>query len=449
MSDSDADVCEILRPNRCRGASGGPGEDRSGRRRELAIVPLRREGAGNRLGILDDAVASAVPSASGTIAAGAPVLSPFSSLRSTVVASIGVLSIASAVPRGGDDASVAGADGPYVFPTAGGSFLVSTIVGHGDTARVETRPLAADAPEFELDVPGAASPLRVRIRSGESDPACEFPAATRLFAVSDIEGECARLVALLTAGGVVDDRLNWTFGDGHLVFLGDFFDRGQHVTETLWLCYELEERARRAGGAAHFLLGNHEVMNLTGDFRYVRNKYRENARLLGRSLAGLYAKDSVLGAWLRTRNAAVRIGSDLFVHGGVSPRAASVMAGSSLVAMNVTLRAALLADTFPTDPPERLAAVVDPSHGWIWYRGCLREPRIGSAELDSVLAIHGVRRLVIGHTLVERIGFAHQGRVLAIDVHHAGGASEAAAFSSGVWRRVTATGILGPIEELD
>ncbi len=46
------------------------------------------------------------------------------------------------------------------------------------------------------------------------------------------------------------------------------------MTECLWLIYSLEEKAKAAGGYVHFILGNHEIMNMQGDFRYVQDKYR-------------------------------------------------------------------------------------------------------------------------------------------------------------------------------
>ena len=74
------------------------------------------------------------------------------------------------------------------------------------------------------------------------------------------------------AGKVIDTDLTWSFGDGHLVIVGDVFDRGPNVTECLWLIYRLEQEASAAGGAVHFLLGNHELMVMRGDLRYLNER---------------------------------------------------------------------------------------------------------------------------------------------------------------------------------
>ena len=64
----------------------------------------------------------------------------------------------------------------------------------------------------------------------------------------------------------MDSACHWTFGKGHLVICGDLFDRGNDVTAELWLLYKLEEEAKEKGGYVHTILGNHEIMNLSGDF---------------------------------------------------------------------------------------------------------------------------------------------------------------------------------------
>ncbi|MCZ6619306.1 MAG: metallophosphoesterase, partial [Gammaproteobacteria bacterium] len=60
-----------------------------------------------------------------------------------------------------------------------------------------------------------------------------------------------------------------TGGSTHLVSLGDLLDRGGESRKVLELLMRLEKEAQLAGGRVHVILGNHEIMNLTGDLRYV------------------------------------------------------------------------------------------------------------------------------------------------------------------------------------
>lgn len=171
----------------------------------------------------------------------------------------------------------------------------------------------------------------------------ELPPVDSLYVMGDVHGAFDRLLRVLRAAGLVDDGERWTGGGAHLVLLGDLFDRGPDVTRTLWFVYGLQAEARAAGGAVHVVLGNHEVMVMTRDLRYVSPKERSLAELRGTSYTRLFdVRRSVLGRWLASRPAVLRIGSVLLAHGGVSPR----WAGTSLQALDDTLAAYVGGDIF-------------------------------------------------------------------------------------------------------
>ncbi len=91
------------------------------------------------------------------------------------------------------------------------------------------------------------------------------PAASRMAVVSDVEGDVDYLRRWLLAVGVADSAPAWTYGDGRLVVLGDFVDRGRRVYDLFWFLYELGGKARLAGGDVHLVLGNHEHYGFAGD----------------------------------------------------------------------------------------------------------------------------------------------------------------------------------------
>jgi hypothetical protein len=98
-----------------------------------------------------------------------------------------------------------------------------------------------------------------------------YPDVDRIVAVGDVHGAYDALVETLQAADVIDSRLSWNGGKTHLVFTGDLLDRGAKSRQVMDLIMRLEKEARRGGGRVHLLLGNHEVMNLNGDLRYVAN----------------------------------------------------------------------------------------------------------------------------------------------------------------------------------
>ena len=91
----------------------------------------------------------------------------------------------------------------------------------------------------------------------------------RVVAVGDIHGAFDEFVAVLRGTGLVDAELSWTGGTTHLVSVGDLLHRGDYGRQVIDLVMRLQREAAEAGGAVHVILGNHEVMSLTGDLRYV------------------------------------------------------------------------------------------------------------------------------------------------------------------------------------
>ena len=96
-----------------------------------------------------------------------------------------------------------------------------------------------------------------------------FDGVDRIVAISDVHGDYEAMVTTLTNAGVVDAAGSWAAGDDHLVITGDLLDRGPDSRPAMDLVMRLEAEAEAAGGQVHLLLGNHEVMNLVGDLRYV------------------------------------------------------------------------------------------------------------------------------------------------------------------------------------
>ena len=91
----------------------------------------------------------------------------------------------------------------------------------------------------------------------------------RIVAIGDVHGAYDALLETLQVAEVIDSELAWSGGKTHVVFTGDLLDRGAQSRRVMDLVMRLEKEARRRGGRVHLLLGNHEVMNLTGDLRYV------------------------------------------------------------------------------------------------------------------------------------------------------------------------------------
>src|SRR6202047_3582740 len=88
-------------------------------------------------------------------------------------------------------------------------------------------------------------------------------------AIGDVHNNFDDFVAILRRTGLTDQQNHWTGGKTTFVQLGDLLDRGPKPREVMDLMMALEKEAPQAGGRVVSLLGNHEVMNIMGDLRYV------------------------------------------------------------------------------------------------------------------------------------------------------------------------------------
>ena len=221
------------------------------------------------------------------------------------------------------------------------------------------------------------NPARIRRRwlgaclaLGFSLAAATAAAAPSIVAVGDVHGDLKAFQAILVEAGLLDASGAWVGGETVLVQTGDLIDRGPSMRGTLDFVMALEQAAAKRGGRVVSLLGNHEVMNITGDLRYVvpanyaefaepgsekrraeawlqvRNLRKQRARRLGQAAessgpearqawldahpAGYlehqeaFGPDGKYGRWLRARPADFAAQGTAFLHGGVSPAFAGV-----------------------------------------------------------------------------------------------------------------------------
>src|SRR3979490_1432532 len=103
--------------------------------------------------------------------------------------------------------------------------------------------------------------------AGPVKPPAEPPES--VVAIADVHNDFDDFVAILRHTGLIDKQNHWTGGKTTFVQVGDLLDRGPKPREVMDLMMALEKEAVQAGGRVVGLLGNHEVMNIMGDLRYV------------------------------------------------------------------------------------------------------------------------------------------------------------------------------------
>ena len=203
----------------------------------------------------------------------------------------------------------------------------------------------------------------------------EIDTSARVVAFADVHGAYTDWTTLLGELGVVDADLNWSGGNTHLVSLGDLIDRGPGSRKVVELLMKLDAQADQAGGAVHMVLGNHEVMVMTGDLRYVspaefaafagdetqadrdalyaqyrsfnpggeeavvRQTFDEQFPAGFVALRKAFSQEGALGSWLIKQPFVVRVNDKVYMHGGI----ASAVSEDSIGALNKKLQGELKA----------------------------------------------------------------------------------------------------------
>jgi hypothetical protein len=190
------------------------------------------------------------------------------------------------------------------------------------------------------------------------------------------------------------------------VIAGDVFDRGPDAIRAIWFLYGLEPQAERAGGRLHMVLGNHEIMVMTGDLRYLSAKDSAIARRYGTTFDAMFdPHKSVIGRWLAHKPALIRIGDILFAHGGVS----TDYMGWTLSAYQDSLAVFTNEELFTRWADTTFVTTVDSvglarrneffwgERSVFWYRDYVLSDST-AADLAAVLKRFGATLAVVGHT---------------------------------------------------
>jgi hypothetical protein len=186
----------------------------------------------------------------------------------------------------------------------------------------------------------------------------------RIVTIGDIHGADAAFVSILEKAKLIDANREWIAHNTIFVQTGDVLDRGPGSRKAMDLIMKLEKQAPKKNGKVIALLGNHEVMNIIGDLRYVSVQeyasyadsnsakkqdaaYRayedflnQRSKTLGMQPPAFtndmeqdwkqkhprgfvehreaFAKKGVYGQWLRKHDAIALVDGNVFLHGGIS-----------------------------------------------------------------------------------------------------------------------------------
>jgi hypothetical protein len=307
-----------------------------------------------------------------------------------------------------------------------------------------------------------------------------------LVAIGDVHGDFDDFVGMLQRIGLIDKQSHWTGGKTTFVQTGDLLDRGPKPREVMDLMMTLEKEAAQGGGRVVSLLGNHEMMNIMGDLRYVtpvnfasfadskseerqKSAYQQYVKWRdshGPLLAELpqpmeltemewmarhplgfvehreaFGPQGNYGKWLREHAALAKIGSVIFLHGGIHPNLAHLKLDTinshirdeikafdaakqdlenqkvilpffTLQEMTAVVQAELMAERKSrVSPDEQRQARIAQFLGYqdwlsvrpdgpLWFRGYDQwTDEEGAAQIGKILEAYDAAHVAVGHTV--------------------------------------------------
>ena len=316
-----------------------------------------------------------------------------------------------------------------------------------------------------------------RINAGETQDfsvaeiQCVWRNVDRIVVVGDLHGAYESFVKILKQTGLVDDLLQWTGGNTHLVQMGDILDRGDRARDIFDLLIRLERSAKNAGGFVHVLIGNHEEMNLADTAfdideyitpqqftsfvsdRYIERQKRKMRRLESSKPENSLPSESDLiqywrqviekgknhkkhvgrrsyyrnlnrtyGRWILNHNVAVKINDIIFVHAGIIEPYSEM----SLEEINKiyrleldAVRTAVMLERMPRIPVYEMIFYNNPN-GPLWTRAFVRnDPEDFKDDVGRILINLGANHMIIGHSPVFASGKdgmkLYDGKIWAVD----------------------------------
>ena len=238
----------------------------------------------------------------------------------------------------------------------------------------------------------------------------------RIIVLGDIHGEFYALLYALYKAKVIDTNGNWTGGDTLVVQVGDQIDKGgrgidiydDNVLEELQIIeflHDLHFKATETNGGVYNLIGNHELMNILGDFRYVSQNHLKNGFGGEVIRKQLFEPGGALAQKLACHtNGILKIDNWIFVHAGLLPEH---IENFTIQDINDTIREILLGNIHMNSIKQEIRDILTGPSGFLWNRtyssGNDPERCNKLNEVIKILNIGENGGMVVGHTMKDTI----------------------------------------------
>jgi hypothetical protein len=242
--------------------------------------------------------------------------------------------------------------------------------------------------------------------------------STRVVIIGDIHGDLKRLKKILIDAKIINNNIEWIANPPNtiVVQLGDQIDslnRKDNIgdwevlkdIEVLYFTNNLNDIARSKGGLFISLIGNHELMNVMGNFSYVAENSSFNLR------KEYFKPNGTLSDILANRPIIVKIGPLIFCHAGIKKEHIELMAkyNKPLSYINNIWKQFIKTNKINNEDKEIFDKLLLSQHGILWTRNFDSED-----ELTYVLDNLNCKYMFVGHNTVDNI-FLYKNKIWLVD----------------------------------
>jgi hypothetical protein len=238
----------------------------------------------------------------------------------------------------------------------------------------------------------------------------EYPMPDRLVIIGDIHGDIKRFKNILLDAKIINNNIEWIAEPQNTIVIqmGDQIDSLNRVENNDWEVIEdlemikftdlLDKIANAKGGRVISIIGNHEFMNILGNYTYVSAKSIANN--VKRRIE-LFKPGGQLSKILSDRPIIIKIGSLLFCHAGLTVSHLFVLQkyNKDIFYLNKLWKLFVNTNNINnSEDSEIFSKIILDDDGILWTRNLT----IGE-ELNIVLKSVNCNHMFVGHTVVDNI----------------------------------------------
>jgi hypothetical protein len=250
--------------------------------------------------------------------------------------------------------------------------------------------------------------------------------ADRIIVIGDVHGDIKRLLDCLYSANIFSKELKWIAEPQNtiVVQMGDQIDslnRNGNINdwenmidiEVMLLMEKLDKIAKINGGRVLSMIGNHEIMNVLGDYSYVSKNSIDLLPIESRKYQ--FSPGNRFANILSNRNIILKIGKCLFCHGGLLPHHL-YLCNNNLYTINEIVRKFLKKEYMTEKENLILNLIAINEDSVLWTRSYVNLPDEElNNDIDNVFNITNSIVIFTGHNTFENITSKLNNKIIFTD----------------------------------